>query len=133
MTVVEVIFAIPDMKENLTDKPCVSVTYKLTEKDIDSGVNEVDSYILGYMASQLVTHISETGNVDKAAFLGGSKDGVEDMINGKRVCEYEREICKYCNHWRQDPSNKDRGFCMQHKIRSDKDDSCPNWKRKSGK
>lgn len=129
MTVVEVMFAIPNMEENKNAKPCVSVTYKLTDKDIDSGVNEADSYMLGYMASQLVTHISETDNVDKAAFLGGARDGVNDMIEGKRVCEHEREICKYCKYWVHDPSNKERGFCRRHKIRSDADDACPMWER----
>lgn len=130
MTIVEVVFAIPNMEENENAKPCVSVKYKLTDKDINSGVNEADSYMLGYMASQLVTHISETDNVDKIAFLGGARDGVNDMIEGKRVCEHEREICKYCKYWRLDRSNKERGFCMRHKIRAGACDSCPYWERK---
>ena len=130
MTVVEVMFTIPDEEEKHV-KPCVSVTYKLTHEDIDSGVNEGDSFMLGYMASQLVTHISEAGNVDKAAFLGGAREGVNDMIRDKRVAELEREICKYCRSWVHDPNNKERGFCRLHKIRSDADDACPMWEREA--
>lgn len=128
MTVVEVMFTIPDAEEEHV-KPCVSVTYKLTHDDIDSGVNEDDSYILGYMASQLVTHISEEGNVDKIAFLAGAGEGVNDMIKDIRVADLEPEICKRCKHWVHDPSDKERGFCRRHKIRSDAGDACPMWER----